>query len=69
MCPEAGLKKRELRDGMPYRTWAEQGFLELCEGNVIDYREVKARLIWGVQTFDSGKSALTLITPGNSQPT
>jgi phage terminase large subunit-like protein len=50
--PEVGLKKRELRDGMPYRTWAEQGFLELCVGNVIDYREVKARLIWGVQTFD-----------------
>ena len=37
---------------MLYRTWAEQGFLELCQGNVIDYREVKARLIWGVQTFD-----------------
>ena len=51
-CPKQGLRKRELRDGMPYRTWAEQGFLELCEGNVIDYREVKARLIWGVQTFD-----------------
>ena len=50
--PEAGPKKRERRDGMPYRTWADQGFLELCDGNVIDYREVKARLIWGVQTFD-----------------
>ena len=37
---------------MPYRKWAEQGFLEVCEGNVIDYREVKARLIWGVRTFD-----------------
>lgn len=50
--PESGLKKRELRDGMPYRTWAEQGFLELSEGNVIDYRDVKARLIWGAQMFD-----------------
>jgi phage terminase large subunit-like protein len=50
--PEEGLKKRELRDGMPYRTWAEQGWLELSPGNVIDYREVKARLVWGAQMFD-----------------
>jgi phage terminase large subunit-like protein len=50
--PENGLRKRELRDGMPYRTWAEQGFLELCKGDVIDYRDVKARLLWGAQMFD-----------------
>jgi len=50
--PEAGIRKRELKDGMPYRTWAEVGFLELCEGNVIDYRDVKARLVWGAQLFD-----------------
>lgn len=50
--PEAGLRKRELRDGMPYRTWAEKGFLELSPGNAIDYRDVKARLLWGAQMFD-----------------
>jgi len=50
--PENGLRKRELRDGMPYRTWAEQGFLELSPGDVIDYRDVKARLLWGTQMFD-----------------
>src|SRR5262249_14592809 len=50
--PEGGIRRRELRDGMPYRTWAEQGFLELCQGDVIDYREIKARLIWGAQMFD-----------------
>jgi phage terminase large subunit-like protein len=37
---------------MPYRRWADQGFLELSAGNVIDYREVKARLIWGAKMFD-----------------
>jgi phage terminase large subunit-like protein len=50
--PEATIKKAEERDGVPYRTWAAQGFIELCPGNVIDYREVKARLLWGAQMFD-----------------
>lgn len=50
--PEEGIKHRELRDGMPYRTWAEQGFLELSPGNVIDYRDIKARLAWGAEMFD-----------------
>jgi phage terminase large subunit-like protein len=50
--PEEGLKKREIRDGMPYRTWADQGFLELSPGNVIDYRDVQARLEWGAKMFN-----------------
>jgi len=50
--PEDGIVRREQRDGMPYRTWAEQGFMELCPGNVIDYRDVEARLIWGAAMFD-----------------
>lgn len=50
--PEDGLAARERRDGMPYRTWADRGFLELSPGNVIDYRDVKARLEWGAQMFN-----------------
>jgi phage terminase large subunit-like protein len=50
--PAAGLRARELKDGMPYRQWAEQGFLELCEGDVIDYRDMRARLEWGARLFD-----------------
>ena len=50
--PEGSLRKRELRDGMPYRRWAEQGFIELAPGNVIDYREVKARIEWAAGVFD-----------------
>ena len=50
--PEEGLKKRELRDGVPYRRWAEEGFLELCPGPAIDNRLIKERLIWGSQMFD-----------------
>jgi phage terminase large subunit-like protein len=50
--PSDGIKKREIRDGMPYRKWAEQGFLELSPGGVIDYRDVQARLEWGSRMFD-----------------
>jgi len=50
--PEEGLAKRERRDGMPYRAWAEQGFIELSPGAVIDYRDLQARLYWADEMFD-----------------
>jgi phage terminase large subunit-like protein len=50
--PEENIRKRELRDGMPYQTWAEQGFIELSPGRVIDYRDVKARIEWADEMFD-----------------
>ena len=50
--PEAGIRKRELRDGMPYGRWVSQGFMEASPGDVIDYRDVKARLEWGSQVFE-----------------
>jgi len=50
--PEEGLAKRERRDGMPYQTWAEQGFIQLSPGAVIDYRDLQARLHWADEMFD-----------------
>ena len=50
--PEAKVRQRQLRDGMPYQQWAEDGFIELSPGNVIDYRDVRARIEWGVSMFD-----------------
>jgi len=50
--PQHDIKKREIRDSVPYREWAEQGFLEICEGDVIDYRDVGERLAWGASMFD-----------------
>jgi len=50
--PEGSLRKRELRDGMPYRRWADEGFIELSPGEVIDYRDVKARLEWASEVFE-----------------
>jgi len=37
---------------MPLRTWAEEGYLELADGGVIDYRDVQRRLEWGSRMFD-----------------
>jgi phage terminase large subunit-like protein len=50
--PEGNVRKRELRDGMPYGQWINQGFMESCSGDVIDYRDVQARLEWGTEVFD-----------------
>lgn len=50
--PEANVKKLEVKLGVPLRQWAEQGFLELCPGEVIDYHDVQRRLEWGAQLFD-----------------
>jgi phage terminase large subunit-like protein len=50
--PAAKVRQRQLRDGMPYQQWAEEGFLELSPGSVIDYRDVRARIEWGVSMFD-----------------
>lgn len=50
--PDANIRKLERRLGVPLRQWAEQGFLELSPGAVIDYRNVQARLEWGDQMFD-----------------
>ena len=47
-----GVKKRQVRDGMPYGQWAEDGLIEIADGNVIDYRDVQARLEWGSRMFD-----------------
>ena len=37
---------------MPYQQWADEGFIELSPGSVIDYRDVRARIEWGVGMFD-----------------
>jgi phage terminase large subunit-like protein len=50
--PEQAVRLRERRDGMPYQRWADKGFIELSPGEVIDYREITARLEWADQMFD-----------------
>lgn len=35
---------REKRDRVPYVTWARQGWIEMTDGNVIDYEHIKHRI-------------------------
>jgi phage terminase large subunit-like protein len=49
--PERAVRERELRDGMPYKRWADQGFIELAEGDVIDYRAIMDRIEWVAEVF------------------
>lgn len=50
--PEDGVRKRELKDSMPYRQWAREGFIELSPGSIIDHRDIKERIKWCCQMFD-----------------
>lgn len=50
--PDANIRKLERTLGVPLQAWAEKGFLELCPGPVVDYREIRARLEWASQMFD-----------------
>ena len=39
--PMDGVEVAERRDHVPYRDWARAGFLELCEGDMIDFPQVE----------------------------
>ena len=39
--PEEGAEEAERRDHVPYRDWARAGFLELCEGDMVDFTQVE----------------------------
>ncbi len=39
--PREGVLEAEQRDHVPYRDWARAGFLELCEGDMIDFSQVE----------------------------
>lgn len=41
-CPEDNLRGRADRDGVPYPTWAAEGFIAATPGNVVDFRAVEA---------------------------
>jgi phage terminase large subunit-like protein len=50
--PDAKVRKLELKLSVPLAQWARDGFLELCPGPVVDYRDIQARLKWGACMFD-----------------
>jgi phage terminase large subunit-like protein len=42
--PEVNARKRMERDRVPYLTWAEQGYITLTPGDVVDYDRIRARV-------------------------
>jgi len=50
--PEDNAKSREMRDHVPYLTWAREGYLTLTPGNVIDHATIKADFERDYQKFD-----------------
>lgn len=42
----------ERRDHVPYRDWERAGFIELCEGDMVDYRDVMAAVLAAAETYD-----------------
>lgn len=42
--PEADIRKREEKDGVPYRQWADDGHLILTPGQVVDYDRIRAKI-------------------------
>lgn len=50
--PEERAEDLERKLQVPIRAWVEQGYLELTEGDVIDYGRVKAAIIGDCKHFD-----------------
>lgn len=50
-CPENNLRAKADTDGVPYPTWAEEGFIMPTPGDVIDYRAIVECIRDLTQTF------------------
>src|ERR1035437_1185353 len=42
--PAETAHKRSLKDKVPYETWIKQGFMEVTEGNIVDYDVIRRRI-------------------------
>lgn len=49
--PEAKLRKKELKTGVPLQRWVAEGWLEAHPGEAIDYAQIKERIKWGSRMF------------------
>lgn len=56
--PEDNVEDLERRDRVPYRAWAEQGYLTLTPGNVIDYEWLRRDLNARAAEYDLQKYLL-----------
>ena len=49
--PLEGVEDAERRDHVPYRDWERAGFLELCEGDMIDFTQVEEAVSQAAQRY------------------
>jgi phage terminase large subunit-like protein len=61
--PSGRVEELERRDRVPYRAWIEQGFIELTQGDVIDYEAIRAHALDLAGRFDLRK---LLLDPWNA---
>lgn len=54
-APKDNAEKRASEDKVPYLTWAKQGYMELTEGNSVDYRRVRQVVDDALERFDVQK--------------
>lgn len=50
--PRDTALEAERRDHVPYRDWERAGFLTLCEGDMVDYRDVTAAVLEAAGRYD-----------------
>lgn len=50
--PRENAREREKRDRVPYLAWAQEGFVTLTEGDVVDYRAVEESLEADARKYD-----------------
>ncbi len=50
--PAENAEERSRRDRVPYMTWIKQGYIDATEGNVIDYKAIKQKLMMLANIFD-----------------
>jgi phage terminase large subunit-like protein len=43
-CPQEGIRKRSLRDAVPYDAWVRDGFITATPGPTIDYQSIRAKI-------------------------
>lgn len=50
--PEETIYKRSLEDHVPYKVWAQQGFIKTTAGNAIDYETIENDIREDLKRFD-----------------
>lgn len=50
--PKGGVLEAEKRDHVPYRDWERAGYLHLCEGDMVDFEDIKTTIRRAARQYD-----------------